>query len=170
MIDPRFGFVYPTLEPYGSTSGASAFHYSIGIHYQWKGLTFDASTQYGPTDLYTFYNYTFDPKFYYLGKVGYRIQLGENTTLNPEFMVRRDRMFEWRMTPALSLSYRQLVFFQLAANNLNEMTLNLGIGIPETILFMLGSSYYLGKENQEIFGVASLNFGIRTFIDTKAKS
>ena len=178
MIDPRYGYIYPTNEVRRQDSRALAY-FRGGLRYCWKRLAFDYSVQYGPDGAWALAGPPTENvrnKFH----VTYHINVGDGVTISPAIVADiftvygtfypngPDRSWVLRATNNFTLvsglvtiTYKDMVYAQLGIMDHNRLSIKAGYQLKDMLVVEAGISSYVNQTMERIGGFASVEGSIR---------
>ena len=169
MVDPRFGFIYPTNEVKPASTDYIVAIVGTGLRYYWNRLSFDYSYEYRAAQKYTLNVPSLENTHLHVLKTAYHFKLGKTVNLTPEFLLFNNKYSKWNFTPAISVSFKNHAFAQFAFYHLNQMRIKLGYQFRELIAMTISCSTYLSEETNQALGIASVEGGVRIQLKTLRK-
>ena len=164
MIDPRYGYVYPTNEVSPNTSRVIV-NYNFGMRYSWKRLSFDYVFQNGPDGLYAYAGAN-DPQNLHRLKILYHFYVDDDITITPEFVTQNNRVNVWRVHPITTITYQDMLYGQIGFFDFNRLQLKVGYQFKNHFTIEFGASAYTDQAMAEIAGLATAEAGIRYQVST----
>lgn len=171
MYDPRFGLIYPSNEQRPPSTNKFDFALAVGMNYNWKRIVFGYSFRYGPRELYTVRVSAAadENRFIHNLRTGYHFGLPDDVSITPEILIRNDRHGIWKFSPAVTVNYRRIGYGQIALDNLNVLRVMAGFLWNERLGINVSFGSYLNQVNARVFGLATVQAGMRFQIATRQK-
>jgi hypothetical protein len=163
MIDPRYGFVYPTNEIKPHTDRILPYG-GAGFRYSWRRLSFDYVIETGPNGPFALAGVPTQVLRQKL-KAVYHFNLGEGVTVSPEFVGQffnaGGDLYYGLFSGFASITFKNVAFGQFGIADLNRLSFKVGYQWKDMVLIQFGLSSYLNKNMEKIGGLASIDAGIR---------
>jgi len=156
MIDPRYGFVYPTQETIGYNQGSVSLEYSAGFIYNWKRFFFGYAFRYEHRSLLL--PAKNDLTAVHHLNASYQLQFASAGGLVAGLTAEYDS-FDWFIDPFLLASWKFL-YVKASVPNLTQVRAEIGLQIWRVRVLFAVSSYY-DKYQVRQNGVAAMYGGIR---------
>ena len=167
MIDPRFGYIYVTQEV--RPSNQTQFVYmSVGMRYNWRRLSVDYAYQHEPYEGLAFSQTPIKFNFHRL-KAVYHIYVGDEVTISPECVVFNNDLKMWRISPYVTITYRDMAFGQLGYEELGRLSFRAGYQFKDIASIMVGFSSFTDEVMVNIAGLASVDIGVRYQLNIRKK-
>ncbi|MBI1286764.1 MAG: hypothetical protein GC178_04220 [Flavobacteriales bacterium] len=156
MLDPRYGFVYPTQE-FLKQDSLQLAEYSAGLIYNWKRLFLGYAFRYEDRSLLTAAGKDLHP-VHHLNAM-YTLNYGATGQFAAAFTAEYDG-FRWYLEPALVVMLKNIFFLKFSSPNVSQFKTELGLQLWN-FRAVYSCSFYFNQYAINTYGVASMSGGLR---------